>query len=71
MDGEGAFKFVGEVELCLEAVDLVCEVKGLFPAIESTFADGGCWIFFEELAESLEPVRRAFGDLPGMEAEGG
>ena len=71
MNGEGALKFFGEVELGLQAVELVFDVEGLFPAVESAFADGGGGIGFEELTEGLQPVGTAFENVPGVEAEGG
>ena len=70
MDGEGTFEFIGEVELSLQALELVSEIVRFLPAVEATFADGGVGVFGEKVAEELKPVCGAFGDVPGVKPEG-
>ncbi len=71
VDGEGALELNGEVDLLLEAVDLLVEVVGFFPSIEATFAEVSLWEFSEEVFECLKPGFGAVRDFPRVEAVGG
>jgi len=68
MEGDGALKFSGEVELRLKKGVLFGVLTGRDGVIESDFADPGGRVG-EECAETISPIGGAIRGIPGVDPE--